>query len=65
MDTTRTHATTPPVIRPWDLVKIEGWKVRVENIGAEWVRIHDGWAPLDYSRSLFDREVRSGKIVAA
>jgi hypothetical protein len=63
MDTTRT-ATTPQ-IKPWDLVTIEGWKVRVENIGAEWVRLNDGWAPIDYSRSLFDREVRSGKIVAA
>jgi hypothetical protein len=64
MDTTRTHATTPQ-IKPWDLVTIEGWKVRVENIGTEWVRLNDGWAPIDYSRSLFDREVRSGKIVAA
>jgi hypothetical protein len=64
MDTTRTTATQPQ-IRPWDLVTIEGWKVRVENIGAEWVRIHDGFCPIEYQRSLFDREVRNGKIVPA
>jgi hypothetical protein len=50
-------------IKPRDAITIQGWPVRVQSIGHTWVRLFDGEGTVDYARSLFDREVRAGKIV--